>query len=112
MFVMLPWTNLLHLDVFAILWKQLYLNVFIVVVRRKERLENTRLWTWCFEKENVTSMCQCCTENNNVIQKYIEFDYGIRGIISFIYKSYGFHNTFLTTIHPIVTCTYNHLVWP
>jgi hypothetical protein len=77
MFVMFPWTNLLHSDVLTILWKQLYLNVFIVVVRRKERLENTRLWTWCFEKENVTSMCQCCTKNNNVIKKYIEFDYGI-----------------------------------
>jgi len=107
-----PMNKFVHLDVFAILWKQLYLNVFIVLIRRKERLENTRVWTWCFEKENVTSMCQCCTENNKVIQKYIEFDYGIRDIISLIYKSYGFHNTFLMTIHPIVPCTYNHLVWP
>jgi hypothetical protein len=71
------------------------LNVFIVVVRRRERLEHTRLLTWCFEKENVTSMCQCCTENNNVIQKYIKFDYGISEALyhSFI-KAMGFITPF------------------
>ncbi len=43
----------------------------------------------------MTLMCQCCTENNNVIQKYIEFDYGINEALyhSFI-KAMGFITLF------------------